>query len=413
MSLGDLEDSPEAMASLIAEDETLFVEQKTDIAKGDAYQLAKASASFANTLGGWILVGVRNGKSSFGWEPPAGVFVDFVRQRLEVRLDPLPSFGARVLAYNGCRIGVVRIYESTDTPHILTADGSVVVREPAQDSKLRKQGRYEATPIRSHYELTQLTRRGAQAQRDAAERFEPGARPWIDETLRLNWTLRAGALGAVPTLISDEPALALRLAPLTLDGRWEDWAVSKAAADQLAQLATSLAGGASTEGPLPHARGIAIRATRADEQWTPGGYVWVRQEATVTSDAGGVLGIRLGYRLTERAGKVHYWRPLENGEAASELLAPMITGSATLLGEAEFLGRFAAHLHWVRMGDLFRLDPDNPDLGGVLPGVVPVGGDLTIDGSAGPADHQQLIRRWSEELARASGAAVWGNSRKE
>ena len=91
----------------------------------------------------------------------------------------------------------------------------------------------------------------------------------------------------------------------------------------------------------------------------------------------------------------------------------MITGSATLLGEAEFLGRFAAHLHWVRMGDLFRLDPDNPDLSGVLPGVVPVGGDLTIDGSAGPADHQQLIRRWSEELARASGAAVWGNSRKE
>ena len=211
LALGDLEGNPEALASLVAEDETLFVEHKTDIAKGEAYQLAKASASFANTLGGWILVGVKNGKPLAGWEPPTGVFVDVVRQRLEGRLDPLPSFAARVLTHNDRKIGVIRVYESTDTPHILAADGAVVIREPAQDSKLRKQGRYEATPIRSHYELLQLTRRGADAQTQAAERFKPGARPWIDASVDLRWTMAATRHGTVQTVHSEVPALILRL----------------------------------------------------------------------------------------------------------------------------------------------------------------------------------------------------------
>ncbi len=398
MALGDIEDNPQALASLLAEDETLFVEHKTDIARGEAYQLAKASASFANTLGGWILVGVKNGKPVAGWEPPTGVFVDLVRQRLEGRLDPLPSFAARVLTHNDSRIGVIRVYESTDTPHILTADGSVVVREPAQDSKLRKAGHYDATPIRSHHELLQLTRRGAEALRDAVERFEPGARPWIDHSL-----------GTVPTLHAGAPALALRLSPLTLNGRWQDWAVSEAAVDQLAQLAGSLADGEAARDLLPHARGVAVRAIRADEQeWTPGGFMWVRQEATVAADADGVFGVRLGYRLSQRSGKVHYWRRLEKGKAAEELLAPMISGVVELLGEVEFLGRFAAHLDWLRMNELFRIDPDNPEHGAPPP-VLPVGGDLTIDGRASLAEHQRLTQRWTEELARSSGEAVWGS----
>lgn len=40
-------------------DETLFVEHKSDLKTESAYNVMKAVASFANTLGGWLLIGVR------------------------------------------------------------------------------------------------------------------------------------------------------------------------------------------------------------------------------------------------------------------------------------------------------------------------------------------------------------------
>ncbi len=128
---------------MLREGETLFVEFKKDIAKGTGFQIAKAAASFANTLGGWILVGVQNGQLRSDWEPPSAHFIDTVRQRLEGHIDPLPSFSAAIVELDAKKIGVIRVYESADTPHILS-DGSIVVREPAQDSKLRKTRRLRA-----------------------------------------------------------------------------------------------------------------------------------------------------------------------------------------------------------------------------------------------------------------------------
>lgn len=73
LTLGDLATSEDTLKALLAESETLFVEHKADIAKGEGYQLAKAVASFANTLGGWVLVGVEDGgKPISGWTPPRG-----------------------------------------------------------------------------------------------------------------------------------------------------------------------------------------------------------------------------------------------------------------------------------------------------------------------------------------------------
>jgi predicted HTH transcriptional regulator len=130
LALGDISENAEALARLLAEDESLFVEHKSDIAKGKGFQIAKAASSFANTLGGWILVGVQAGKVIPTWEPPRGGFVDAVRQRLEGQVDPLASFAARVFDYDGGRIGVIRVYESADIPHILSDNGAIVVRGP-------------------------------------------------------------------------------------------------------------------------------------------------------------------------------------------------------------------------------------------------------------------------------------------
>ena len=77
------------------------------------------------------------------------MIVDVVRQRLEGHVDPLPSFAAAIAEVDARKIGVIRVYESADTPHILS-DGSLVVREPAQDSKqsLATQRNYPVTLLR-------------------------------------------------------------------------------------------------------------------------------------------------------------------------------------------------------------------------------------------------------------------------
>ena len=118
-------------------DESLFVEHKRDIGKGESFQIAKAVTSFANTLGGWLLIGVHEGKpytSKSSWasnEAPA--LMDMIRDRLHGEVDPLPAFEARVMHPPGMDtpIGVVRVYESSDTPHIVVSTGSVFVREGA------------------------------------------------------------------------------------------------------------------------------------------------------------------------------------------------------------------------------------------------------------------------------------------
>src|SRR5436190_1568165 len=109
-ALGELTD--EELAGMLKEDETLFVEHKAGIEEGEGFQVAKAAASFANTLGGWVLVGVTNCKPN-GWIPPEqGSFVDAVRERLDPHVTPLPSFAAAVRNLGDDQIGVIRIYES-------------------------------------------------------------------------------------------------------------------------------------------------------------------------------------------------------------------------------------------------------------------------------------------------------------
>ena len=52
-------------------DETLFVEHKSDLNADSAHQLTRAVASFANTMCGWLLIGVRDphcpSPRSAGW----------------------------------------------------------------------------------------------------------------------------------------------------------------------------------------------------------------------------------------------------------------------------------------------------------------------------------------------------------
>src|SRR5688500_362616 len=87
------------LPALLAENETLFVEHKSNL-REDAFNVSKAVASFANTMGGWVLIGVSpdgtlNAGTEGGWQPvEATAFVDRVRQVIDPYIDPMPPFAA-------------------------------------------------------------------------------------------------------------------------------------------------------------------------------------------------------------------------------------------------------------------------------------------------------------------------------
>lgn len=409
LALGDLAASEDTLKALLAESETLFVEHKADIAKGEGYQLAKAVASFANTLGGWVLIGVKDGgKPISDWTPPSGGFVDCVRQRLEGQVDPVPSIAADVLPIGDDRIGVVRVYESADTPHVLVADGSIVVREPAQDAKLRKLGRYEATPIRSHIELAQLAQRGQEAERAALERFEKDRLPLLENSLQFHWYLGATQQRVVtPRLKGEGPAIVIRAAPLNMSSRWQEWSVSQLAVDALAELVEDvLDGDVEVDEPTPHPSGIVVTARQATgERWTQGGHRYITRVATVAADAGGAIGLRLGFSIQEGDGNLRDSHKLADGGELEEIIGPLVQKLASTLAGAEHLGRFAMHVIWFAFGTLFQIEPKTEQGRPVSP--LPGGGTLTIDGLSDTTEQDDLVRRWSEELLRSAGIAVW------
>ena len=86
--------------------ETLFVERKvTHKPVGDV--LGPAVASMANTLGGWVLLGVEDDRGAqpgnvVGWEPKGRASAqDYLRDVLRGSVDPVPPFAAKIVEVDG------------------------------------------------------------------------------------------------------------------------------------------------------------------------------------------------------------------------------------------------------------------------------------------------------------------------
>jgi len=166
LSIPDLDEA--GLRRLIAHGETLFVERKAAMpGKG----LGPPVASFANTLGGWLLLGVGDDGDIVGFDPGNGDFTDKMRHLLRSEIDPLPPFAAAVISLVGKEIGVIRVFESADTPHLVTKTGSIPVREPGGTRN-----------VRDRSELIDLARRGEEARRLASERLE--TLPYIEARVK-------------------------------------------------------------------------------------------------------------------------------------------------------------------------------------------------------------------------------------
>ena len=171
-TLADLREDG-TLRSLVEHGEDEWVERK--IAEPRA-GFAPVVSAFANTAGGWLLLGVADrdeaGAASVTDFKPYGRahLQDWLRDKLANDLAAVPSFRAQAFAYEGKRIGVVRVPRSSVGPHFM-ADGRVFVRENGR-----------TLPVNSREQLDALYARASASLDDARQRLGTrGAAPVIEE----------------------------------------------------------------------------------------------------------------------------------------------------------------------------------------------------------------------------------------
>ena len=131
--IADLRD-PQTLRTLLAAPESDVVERKRD---ADKSTLAKVVSAFANTSGGWLLLGVDDDGALAGWSPKGNAHPrDWLRDVLDNILDPLPHFEAELFDVDGTEIGVVRVARSSAAPHFIDATGEVFERRNGQTRRV-------------------------------------------------------------------------------------------------------------------------------------------------------------------------------------------------------------------------------------------------------------------------------------
>jgi Putative DNA-binding domain len=194
---------------LLREGETRVVERKSNIPRD---VLGPAVCSLANTLGGWLLIGVTDDDPPkvVGFAPPGGGrthLQDYIRDRLRGEVDPIPPFAAIEWKMPDGPIGIVRVYESTDTPHMVRRTGAVYVREQG--------GKIPA----SHEMVRDLARQGNLARERADERLRE--KPFFDPE-----TVRTLAL-PFQSSTKESKLYSLRATPLTVGPVFRDRALTE------------------------------------------------------------------------------------------------------------------------------------------------------------------------------------------
>lgn len=379
---------------MLAENETLFVEHKGDI-QGDAFQVAKAVCSFANTLGGWLLIGVTEGKpnagTSDGWEPiKAHAITDRVRQALATnRVDPIPPFAATTIDYGDTEqpIGVVRVYESIDTPHVM-GNGQVFVRSVAEDRDLAK--RYRPGGVDTQAALVALAERGRTGIDAARGKLDP-------RVVRLAASSIGIEIGGFGVRTRDA-LVGIRAIPVT-PGPFADWSVSQAGyvALQLAAIGLARADSDALRDHELHASGLTVRARSEDFL---AGVVAPPLDgvAAVGTDQAGVVVATMQFGV---------WQPsrpttsLTLNGVRDHLFLPLLESATSVLETAEAYGRVLLELRVGHLEQVITVD----DEGGPrhIPGNLPLGGEISLPLTLDRAELRTIAERWKLDAGRAAG----------
>jgi hypothetical protein len=376
LQLADLGDSE--LRELISAGETV-AERKASLPDEG---LGPTVAAFANSGGGWLLLGVRDDGSIAEFRVPGTAHPqDWLRDKLRTAVDPLPPFMAEARRVDGQELVVVRVEASAQTPHLVKRTGAILVREHG--------GRQ---PITSQSSLMELCMKPKEAEQIAVESMtrlplvtqalaqrDPGE-PVNGQTRIADWMI----VGAPLT----KPE-GFRKRGLSGD------AVKKMQASVLAEVRRL---GPETSGVVavhPHATGVTL-----DGQNIANG-----DGADLLLDAGGVVVGRMRRRLTQGAWHV--------GATADEIIAPLLNLVLGVLGDCGALGKTLVHLY-------VRITPTAPGARPTLtvhtahtsgelsapPGAEAFfGGDIDLPADEGSA--KALAEQMMKEIARSAGIDWW------
>lgn len=383
LALADL--GEDTLERLIREGEGLFVERK-QAEPGDGF--GPTVASLANTLGGWLLIGVKDeGRELVGFDVPGRASLqDWMRDKLAAEVDPAPPFAAQVVEHHGKQIGVVRVLESYDTPHIVRGTGALWVR--VAGAKTRPGG---ARPVDDHRTLIELARRGDLARDRARERLV--TLPSVAEALAYpsemeEWLSDRG--DADDQIVS----LTVRAGPFGVPGHFADRVLSQAFAQHLNHAALQLIAAASP--PMPSGMSAQVRFQVHPRAISfHGASPVTKLYVDVTADAGGVVGVRLTENLANGRLQLPSFR--------THRLEPILTLITKALLQLDGLGGAAISLELIAGGKL-SVQHDLDGSGTIGRGPVHVGGQIAVP--AAPADVAALAGRWTRELGRAAGIAL-------
>jgi hypothetical protein len=391
LALADV--GPDDLRAMLAENETLFVEHKGNIDR-DAFQVAKAVCSFANVLGGWVLIGVTEGEPNAGlpggWEPSAPhAIVDRVRQALaDNRVDPIPAFAATVIDHEetGRPVGVVRVYESSDTPHVM-GNGQVFVRSVAQDRDLRRV--YRPGGVETQAALFELAARGRIGVDAARRGLSPHVAPLAASVIGISSDGRE--------IYARDGTVGLRAVPVTR-GRLPDWTVSEAAHEALKTAVAVLA--ARADGVMtgdPAASGLMVR-TRSTDFFAGGNAPERDGVATVATDQAGLVVAAMAFGLWEPPKEIS--RLTLNG-LRDLVFRPLLDAAVSVLEAAEAYGRVLLETRIGHLARVIELD----DVGGTkaLPPNLPLGAELTLPRSSELDEIEAIADQWRSDAGRAAG----------
>ena len=368
MSVADLNE--EGLVRLIDHGETLFVERKE---KEPADGIGVPVASFANTLGGWLLIGVGDKGEIKGFDPGRGDFTDKVRHKLRTQIEPLPPFAATVLPLDGKQIGVIRVFESLDTPHLVTATGSIPVREPGGTRN-----------VRDRSELIDLARRGEEARAAAENRLQ--TLPYVQSQIETEYVAQGQRLRQV----------IVRAAPLTRSPGFADRVLSTAFGVAARETAQDLFPGPPAAQPGHRTTEIALAQRGFTATASQFGS---HHRASVLADAGGVLMVRREYPKIPAPDPTHL-RP----ETVEEDLGALLGAAARLFDKLDTHGR-AVSDHLLRQYKGVEFVHQRAGAGAIPSDQIHVGGEITLPPDAD--EKEALSRQWANELARAAGLEVW------
>ena len=370
LALADV--TEDVLRELAKHGESIHIERKEAMPKPP--RLGAAAASFANLLGGFILLGIADDGTPVGWTKPGKLDLQsYLGELLRLQVDPLPPFVADMRELDGKPIAVLRVFESADRPHIVRGTGAIYVRT--------SKGK-EPVPVDDHATVLEMARRGEEAA--------SAARARLRETPAVQLTFRAPDSG-IPRVTEGIEFIA-RAAPLTVTPALSEWALTRAAADTCQRVAGELLPQAALNGLmfarneqlLPYGRAIAAEVAQT-------GLSSSEDRVTVLADSNGVVAASL---LRGRDGSDPAYLLIQ--AMLKDELVPLARCIAGVLHDAEAFGRAAVDL-WLVSGQDEQISGQQRE----IRKEIHVARELVI-----PADEEEVLElaaQWHRELQREIG----------